>query len=400
MDNVLLGAAATSLAIWLVLIFARGGFWRMRERLPDRPGDRAAWPSVVAVVPARNEAEVIGRTISSLVAQDYPGAFRVILVDDHSADGTAAIARAAAHSAGDPGRLTVIGSRALPGGWTGKLWALSEGLRHAEAAASDATFVWFTDADIEHDPGSLRRLVSKAESEDRDLVSLMVLLNCKGFWEKLLIPPFVFFFAMLYPFSWVNDRQRSIAAAAGGCVLLRRSALQRAGGLEPIRGAIIDDCALARHIKRNGRDGGSAIWLGLTQRLRSVRPYEGLGGIWSMVVRSAYTQLGRSPAMLAVTLVGMVLVYLVPPLLVLAYPWHGEELAAVLGGAAWLLMSLALWPTLRLYRQNAGLAPLLPVSAMLYCAMTLHSGLAHHRGRGGAWKGRVEGGAAASEAPR
>jgi hopene-associated glycosyltransferase HpnB len=277
---------------------------------------------------------------------------------------------------------------------------LSEGLRHGDAAAPDAAFVWFTDADIEHDSASLRRLAYKAESEDRDLVSLMVLLNCEGFWEKLLIPPFVFFFAMLYPFAWVNDRRRGMAAAAGGCVLLRRSALRRAGGLEPIRDAIIDDCALARHIKQSGRKGGSAIWLGLTERLRSVRPYEGLGGIWSMVVRSAYTQLGRSPAMLALTLLGMVLVYLVPPVLVLACPWHEGELAAVVGAAAWLLMSLALWPTLRLYRQSPGLAPLLPVSALLYCAMTLHSGLAHHRGRGGAWKGRVEGGAAAPEAPR
>jgi hopene-associated glycosyltransferase HpnB len=396
MDRILAAIAALSLVVWLVLIFARGGFWRARERLPDVDTAIESWPAVVAVVPARNEAEVIGRTISSLVHQDYSGELALILVDDHSADGTALVAQDAAKEAGQADRLTVIGSRPLPAGWTGKLWALSEGLRHAAVAKPQAAFVWFTDADIEHDPQSLRRLVTKAEREDRDLVSLMVLLNCEGFWEKLLIPPFVFFFAMLYPFAWVNDPHRRMAAAAGGCVLLRRAALERAGGLAPIRDAIIDDCALARHIKKGGRSNGSAIWLGLTERLRSIRPYEGLAGLWSMVVRSAYTQLGRSPIMLVLTVLGMAVVYLAPPILVLMYPWHGSGVAAALAALAWILMSLAIWPTLQLYRQSLWLAPLLPVSALLYCGMTLHSGVAHYRGRGGAWKGRVQGSEARS----
>ena len=399
MDPILVGSAGLSLAIWLVLITARGGFWRARERLDGEGHGRTEWPCVVAIVPARNEAGVIGRTMHSLVSQDYPGRLSIILVDDHSVDGTAAIAQGAAQASPHSHPLTVVRARALPGGWTGKLWALSEGVRQADALAPEAAYIWFTDADIEHDPYSLRRLADKAERERRDLVSLMVLLNCEGFWEKLLIPPFVFFFAMLYPFAWVNDPRSRTAAAAGGCVLLRKAALMRAGGLEPIRAAIIDDCALARHIKRHGREGGGSIWLGLTDRLRSIRPYEGLEGIWSMVVRSAYTQLGRSPAMLLLTILGMAVVYLAPPMMVLAYPWHGDGLAAGLGAGAWLLMSLALWPTLRLYRQPALLAPLLPASALLYCAMTLHSGLAHHRGRGGAWKGRVQAGPAGSSAP-
>ena len=391
MDRFLVAVAALSLTVWLVLIFARGGFWRARERLPDSAAELGLWPPVVAVVPARNEAEVIGRTIRSLVRQDYPGELAVVLVDDHSADRTALIAQEAANQSGRADRLTVIGSRPLPEGWTGKLWALSEGVGHANRERPGAAFIWFTDADIEHDSLSLRRLVAKAEREDRDLVSLMVLLNCEGFWEKLLIPPFVFFFAMLYPFAWVNHPRRRIAAAAGGCVLLRRAALERAGGLSPIRGAIIDDCALARHIKTGGRAGGSAIWLGLTERLRSIRPYEGLPGLWPMVVRSAYTQLGRSPVMLVLTVLGMAVVYLAPPILVLMYPWHGSGAAAALAALAWILMSLAIWPTLQLYRQSLWLAPLLPISALLYCGMTLHSAFAHYRGRGGAWKGRLQG---------
>jgi hopene-associated glycosyltransferase HpnB len=399
MHQALIVLAGASLVIWLVLVLARGGFWRMRERIEGGTPERGVWPAVVAVVPARDEAEVIARTVGSLVTQDYPGPFAVIVVDDHSRDGTAAVAQGAAEASGRADRLRIVPTRPLPPGWTGKLWALSEGLREARRVGPEAAFIWFTDADIEHDAASLRRLVDKAEREQRDLVSLMVLLSCDRFWERLLIPPFVFFFAMLYPFAWANDPRRRTAAAAGGCVLLRREALDRAGGLEPIRAEIIDDCALARRIKRHGRDGGSSIWLGLTAQLRSIRPYEGLAGIWSMVARTAYTQLGRSPAMLALTLLGMAGVYLAPPLVLLAYAWHGNGVAAALAAAAWLLMSLAISPTLRLYRQPLALAPLLPAAALLYCAMTVASALSDWSGRGGAWKGRIQARAAGSSIP-
>jgi hopene-associated glycosyltransferase HpnB len=391
MDEAIAAVAAISAAAWAVLLFARGGFWLARERLDADEPDRPAWPAVVAIVPARNEAEVIGDSMRSVVAQDYPGPFLAILVDDHSRDDTAAIALAAADAAGYRDRLAVVRSGPLPGGWAGKLWALSEGLRHARELSPEAPFVWFTDADIAHDAQSLRRLVGKAEREDRDLVSVMVLLSCRRFWEKLLVPPFVFFFAMLYPFAWVNDRRARTAAAAGGCVLLRRVALERAGGLEPIRDAIIDDCALATLIKEHGRDGPGAIWLGLSRKLASIRPYEGLAGIWWMVVRSAYTQLGRSPLLLAGTLAGLAVVDLAPPVIVLSYPSTGNTAALALAAIAWAAMSIAFRPWLRLYRQSTLLAPTLPLAAALYCAMTVHSAVQHWRGRGGAWKGRLQG---------
>ena len=390
---VLIGLFA--LAAWLVLLAGRGGFWRARERLDQDGPELAAWPAVVAVVPARDEAAVIERTAAALLAQDYPGPFSVILVDDHSSDGTARLARRAAESCGRSGRLTVAEARPLPPGWTGKLWALAEGLRRGEAEAPQAGYVLFTDADILHDPGSLARLVAKAEREDRDLVSLMVLLRCDSPWERLLVPPFVFFFAMLYPFAWVGDPQARTAAAAGGCMLVRRAALARAGGLAPIRGEIIDDCALARLIKRDGRAGGPGrIWLGLTHRVTSIRPYESLASLWAMVSRSAFAQLGYSAGLLAATLAGMAAVFLAPAGLALAYPWHGSGLAAGLGAAAWALMAVTLAPILRLYGQPRAMALLLPAAAALYCAMTLSSAIQHWRGRGGRWKGRVEAGRA------
>ncbi len=385
-----------SLAIWCVLALGRGGFWRARERLDEEPPAPASWPAVTAVVPARDEADVIARSIGSLLAQDYPGPFRIVLVDDHSTDGTGEVARGAAAGQGE--RLAVIRSAPLPGGWTGKLWALDEGVREAGRIAPDAPFLWFADADVAHDPGSLRRLVAKAVAEDRDLVSLMVRLACESPWERLLIPPFVHFFAMLYPFAWAADPRSRTAAAAGGCVLLRREALERAGGLASIRGALIDDCALARRVKDAGRPGGGRIWLGLTDRVRSVRPYEGLAGIWRMVARSADAQLRHSLALLAGTLAGLALVHLVPPLVVLASPWHGDAAALALAAAAWALMTFTFIPMIRFYGLPAWRAALLPAAALLYGAMTIDSALAHRRGRGGAWKGRLQGGSLGSDA--
>jgi hopene-associated glycosyltransferase HpnB len=383
----LLAIALLCLAIWIYLIGFRGGFWRSAERLEQPPTASAAWPAVSAIVPARDEAEVIAESLASLLAQDYPGPLTVTLVDDHSADATAAIARQTAAASADPVRFRLLSAAALPPGWTGKLWALHQGCGQSDAGAE---YLWFSDADIRQPPGALRRLVAKAEAEGRDLVSLMVALRCESFWERLLIPPFVYFFQKLYPFAWVKDPGKATAAAAGGCVLLRRAALERIGGIPAIRDALIDDCALAGAVKAARTPGGSGIWLGLATEARSIRPYSGLGVIWDMVARSAYTQLRYSPLVLAGTLIGMVLTYLVPPLLALGYPWHQQAWPALIGGLTWLLMGLSLVPTLRLYGQSPLLAPLLPLAAALYSAMTFDSALRHWRGQGGRWKGRVQ----------
>ncbi len=382
--------AAASLSIWIYLLVMRGGFWRADQRLDGPPDKREAWPEVIALVPARNEAEVVGRCIESLLNQDYPGELRVILIDDHSTDGTGRCARAAASGTLRPEAITVIGSEPLPPGWAGKVWALSEGLRAADGRTPDARYLWLTDADIVHDPVNLRRLVGKAEVEDLDLVSQMVVLLSDGFWARLLIPAFVYFFQKLYPFRWVNEPHRAPAAAAGGCVLLRRRALTRIGGFNAIQGALIDDCSLAAAIKSRGRNGAGRIWLGLTRSATSLRRYHGLRGIWRMVARSAYTQLRYSKVLLLGTLLGMAMTYVAPPLILLALPLHGFPVAGGLAGLAWLLMALSFLPILRLYGQPAGFAPLLPVAGLLYGAMTMDSAIAHWRGRGGAWKGRLE----------
>ncbi len=383
--------AALSLLIWLYLAALRGGFWRADARLEEDTPAPAEWPHVVAIVPARDEAGVIARAIASLLAQDYPGKFDIVLADDHSGDGTGEQARRAARAAGAEARLSVVAARALPPGWSGKLWALDEGLAHAKKIAPQAAYVWLSDADIEHGPETLGRLVAKAEHERRDLVSLMVALSCRGFWARLLIPPFIYFFQMLYPFAWVNDPARPTAAAAGGCVLLRRAALETAGGFAAIKGELIDDCALARRIKDLPSDGAAhgGIWLGLATTARSIRPYRGLGDIWRMVARTAYTQLHHSPPLLAGTLAGLALTFLAPPLIGLGAPLHGNGIAAIIGFAAWSLMALSAAPTYRLYRQPVWTAAFLPVAAAFYCAMTLDSALRHWRGAGGAWKGRV-----------
>ena len=399
--------AGVSLAIWLYLVALRGGFWRADRRLDEDLAAPPAWPAVVALVPARDEAEVIGRSVAALLAQDYPGRFRIVLVDDDSRDGTAEAARHAAGAAGAAERLSVVAARSLPSGWSGKLWALSEGLAHAETAQlagldeAEAPYLWLSDADIEHGTATLRRLVAKAEDQRLDLVSLMVALSCRGFWERLLIPPFIYFFQMLYPFAWVNDPRKGTAAAAGGCMLLRRDALARAGGFEAIKGELIDDCALARRIKdlppakTEGAEGGGArgVWLGLTATSRSMRPYRGLGEVRRMVVRSAYTQLRHSPLLLLGTLIGLALTFLAPPLIGLSAELHGDKVAAILGFSTWSLMALSAVPTYRLYRQPVWLAAFLPLAAAFYSAMTLESALRHWRGAGGAWKGRVEPGA-------
>jgi hopene-associated glycosyltransferase HpnB len=378
-----------SAVAWGYLLIGHGGFWRARERLDGAPPEAGRWPAVAALVPARNEAEVIGTTVGRLLSQDYPGPFRVIVIDDHSDDGTAAAARRAAEAAVTRHAFTVIGARPLEPGWAGKVWALSEGLAHAVAAHPDTHYVWLTDADIAHDPANLRRLAGKAEAGGLDMVSQMVRLVSEGFWASLLIPAFVFFFQKLYPFARVNDPARRTAAAAGGSVLLRRDALERIGGFGAIRDAIIDDCALARAVKTGGRPAGGRIWLGLTTAAESLRPYQGLAGVWRMVSRSAFTQLGYSAALLALTLAGMMLLYWGPPVVAAVAALSGAVLPLGLSLLAWVLMTLAFLPTLRLYRKPLIYAPALPLAGLLYSLMTLASAVAFWCGRGGAWKGRT-----------
>ncbi|MBC8337594.1 MAG: glycosyltransferase [Rhodospirillales bacterium] len=361
------------------MLALRGRFWRADQRLVDAPADRTDWPDVVCVIPARNEAPTIGRTVASLTDQDYPAGISVIVVDDNSDDGTA---DAAGQTAKHPDRLSVITGKPLQEGWSGKLWAVHQGLEAARTISPDAPFVLLTDADITHDPESLRRLVAKAESDGLDLVSLMVRLRCESLWEKLLIPAFIFFFQKLYPFPWVNDANNTMAAAAGGCMLVRRSALDRAGGVDAIRHRLIDDCALAGQLKANG-----PIWLGLSTRVVSERRYEHLSEIWDMVARTAFEQLGNSGLALIGTVVAMLVTYVVPPLAGLGFLGGGPVMAA--GLATWLgLMGLAFYPTLRLYGLPLAWGVLLPLAAFLYTLMTISSALRYWQGRGGAWKGR------------
>jgi hopene-associated glycosyltransferase HpnB len=373
--------AAASLAAWVYLLAGRGAFWRAQV-LEDEgtPQPLRAWPGVAAVVPARNEAELIGTSIGGLLDLDYPGSLAVILIDDHSADATAALARTAAVQRGAD-RLTVLSGQALADGWTGKLWAMKQGIDRAEASAEPPRYVLFTDADIGFAPDTLTRLVARAEAEGLVLTSVMAKLRCESLAEKALIPAFVFFFQMLYPFGWVNRPDCKIAAAAGGCMLVRLDVLQRAGGLDQIRNRLIDDCALARLLKPAG-----PIWLGLTERVQSLRPYDTFNDVAAMVSRSAYEQLERSPLLLAGTAAGMAVTYLAPPIFALA----GSGLIQGLGAAAWLLMALAFQPMLRLYRVNPGWGILLPAIACAYMVFTLHSAYQHARGRGGRWKGRTQ----------
>ncbi len=371
--------AGISLVLWFYLLLARGGFWRERPR--PGPLHSPRWPEIVAVIPARDEAETIDETVASLLRQRYPGRLSLVLVDDHSSDGTAAAARAAAAALGCADCLTVIGARPLPAGWTGKMWAIAEGLRHLEEHSSTSELVLLTDADIAHHRSNLAELVARIENNGLDLASLMVKLNCSSFAECALIPAFVFFFGKLYPFAWVNDIRRRTAGAAGGCVLVRRAALKRIGGVAKIRDSLIDDCALAREVK-----AGGPIWLGLTVETRSLRRYRRLGDIWRMIARTAYTQLGHSPWRLAAMILVLVVIYLAPPILL----FDNEEVTAILAGTAWLAMIVAFIPILVLYDQPLVIAPFLPVIALFYLAATLDSARRHWQGRGGEWKGRVQ----------
>ncbi|MFF6813098.1 glycosyltransferase [Streptomyces sp. NPDC012403] len=374
-------SAAGSLAAWWWLLLCQGFFWRTDVRLPPSR-DPGAWPSVCVVVPARDEAAVLPASLPSLLAQDYPGRAEVFLVDDGSTDGTGELARELADRHGGL-PLTVDSPGGPPAGWTGKLWAVRHGM--GLARARDPEYLLLTDADIAHAPDSLRRLVAAARTGGFDIVSQMARLRVESLWERLVVPAFVYFFAQLYPFRRIGRAGTRTAAAAGGCVLLRAEAAGRARVPDAIRGAVIDDVALARAVKRSG----GRVWLGLADRVDSVRPYPRLHDLWRMVSRSAYAQLRHSPMLLAGTVAGLALVYLVPPVAVTAGTVTGSGTAAVLGAAAWLVMTGTYVPMLRYYRQPLWLAPLLPFTAFLYLLMMVDSAVRHHRGRGAAWKGRT-----------
>jgi hopene-associated glycosyltransferase HpnB len=382
--SIALAVAAISLGIWIYLVLGRGFFWRARAWVADEvAGEPSTWPRVVAVIPARNEADMIPDTLASVLSQDYPGPFSAVLVDDHSDDGTADKGRAVAALAQSKHPLTIVAAASLPPGWTGKLWAVREGVARACEAPEPPDYLLLTDADIAYAPDAVRRLVATAQTRGLALASLMVELHCESPAEKAFVPAFVFFFQMLYPFARVSDPRRGTAAAAGGCMLVRRDALVRAGGIDAIRSALIDDCALARAVKPVG-----PISLGLTRLARSRRPYPALEDIRRMVSRSAYDQLGRSPLVLAGTVAGMALVYVAPPLFAL----FGSGPTRVLGIAAWVLMAAAFQPMLRFYRRSPLWGLALPAIAATYVAFTLDSAYQHARGRGGLWKGRAQAG--------
>lgn len=361
--------AAISLAIWIYLLAAHGRFWQSGPTLAA--SQPATTPAVAAVVPARDEAPLIARTLASLLAQDYPGRFRVILVDDNSTDDSAEIARAL-----NSPRLTVLSGAPRPPSWAGKLWAVAQGIAEAE----EPDFLLFTDADIEHDPAHVATLIAHAERHELDLASEMVALSCATWAEHALIPAFVFFFQLLYPFERVNDPSRATAAAAGGTVLIRRRALARIGGIESIRSSLIDDVALAAKIKIGGR-----VWLGHATMARSIRPYPRLADIWRMITRSAYVQLRYSPVLLAVCTIAMALVWIVPPLAVIL----GSATARILGALTWATMACSYLPTLRRFGLSLLWAPCLPAIALFYLAATVGSAVNHYFGRGVAWKGRA-----------
>ncbi|MFF7899086.1 glycosyltransferase [Streptomyces sp. NPDC007920] len=376
-------SAVGSLAAWLWLLLCQGFFWRTDVMLPPRedppPGD---WPSVCVVVPARDEAAVLPESLPSLLAQDYPGRAEVFLIDDGSQDGTGELARELARRHGGL-PLTVASPGEPPAGWTGKLWAVRHGIGLARARGP--AYLLLTDADIAHTPDSLRELVAAARTGGFDLVSQMARLRAESRWERLVVPAFVYFFAQLYPFRRIGRRGARTAAAAGGCVLLRAEAAERARIPDAIRQAVIDDVALARAVKA----GGGHIWLGLAERVDSVRPYPRLRDLWRMVSRSAYAQLRHNPLLVLGTVAGLALVYLVPPVALVVGLAAGDVVTAGAGGAAWLVMTATYVPMLRHYRQRLWLAPLLPFTAFLYLLMTVDSAVQHYRGRGAAWKGRT-----------
>ncbi len=374
------GLAAVPVLIWIYLLFGRGGFWRVARlhRLAILPKPEAT--RVVAVIPARNEAQVIGEAVTSLLEQALSPPLHIVLIDDASTDGTAEVARFAAEQRNALARLTIIQGKPLIPGWTGKLWALSQGITAAMTLAPD--YLLFTDADIHHGKYSSAELVGIAESTGCDLASHMVKLRCETVAENALIPAFVFFFLMLYPPAWIASDRSNTAGAAGGCILIRLKALKRIGGVAAIRSEVIDDCALARAVKRSG----GRLWMGLTSDTRSIRPYGSFGEIGHMISRTAFSQLNHSGWLLLGTVCGLFVTYLLPPLVLLT----GRPVPMILGASAWLLMSVCYWPMVRLYGLFGAWAAALPLIAVFYAGATVRSAVRYWLGKGGEWKDRVQ----------
>ena len=369
--------AVIGLAVWIYLICARGQFWRARVRDTSVPARPAHWPAIAVVIPARNEADVITASLQSLLRQDYAGALRLIVVDDDSSDGTAAAAMRAGETRADR-TLNIVTSNSLPTGWTGKLWALKQGIAAAGQLRSE--YLLLTDADIVHAPDTLSWLVAHSVAHGNVLTSLMAKLHCESLAERSHVPAFVYFFDMLFPFSWVNRARSGVAAAAGGCMLVRTDALARAGGVDSIRNALIDDCSLAAALKTIG-----PIWLGLTERVRSIRPYDTLADVGQMISRSAYAQLRFSPLLLTAVAAGMALTFLLPPALAI----FAAGLPQYLGAVTWLAMAISFLPMLRFYRLSPLWSVALPAIAFLYLSYTINSAYRHLRRSGGQWKGRI-----------
>lgn len=378
--TILIALCVLSLLIWLYLLLFHGRFWHADQRLLDAPSDIAKWPDICAVVPARNEEMTIQRTVRSLLDQNYPGKISIIVINDNSDDDTANEARAAALDVDEEKRLTVINGQPLIEGWVGKMWAIAQGIEHAGMPK----YLLLTDADIEHETNSVRKLVTKAESDNLGLVSEMVRLNCTSLWEKLLIPAFVYFFQKLYPFPQINDPNNQLAGAAGGCMLVRRDDLDAAGGIARIKGKVIDDCSLAKIIKPI-----RPIWLGLAEHTKSIRPYNDLASIWGMVARTAYVQLRFNPMLLMGTVLSMGLVYLLPVTGVVAGVLMLDGSLMLICGASWVIMWWTTLPTLDLYERSAVWGIFIPIAGFLYTLMTLDAARRHYQGQGGAWKGRT-----------
>lgn len=369
----LLALSLLACCAWVYLVGLHGRFWRSAPVLGNASPSTLA--RVAVIVPARNEAQHIRQSLRSLHAQDYRGPMSIILIDDNSTDNTATIA--ASLDVGE--RLVLLHGQPLPPGWTGKLWAVHQGLLHPQAIAAD--FILLTDADIEHAPTHLSSLLAKAEAEQLDLVSEMVHLHCETLPERALIPAFVFFFQMLYPFAWAGNPQKRLAAAAGGTMLVLRAALDRVDGVSRIRHHLIDDCALAKAIKSTG----GRMWLGHSDRAASIRVYSRWRDIWDMIARTAYVQLGHSPLMLLGCVAGMGLLYIAPPLVTLLATGAPRMLSVF----AWLMMTLSFQPTLRRYHRSPLWGIALPAISLFYVCATIGSAFRHYAGRGGGWKHRV-----------
>lgn len=378
MHITLIAAGVLSLAAWIYLVFARGGFWRIPHPQPAIP--ITARPGIVAVIPARNESDVVARAITSLLHQQIDANLHIVLIDDSSSDGTAEVALQAASAADFARSLTVLHGEPLPVGWSGKVWSQQQGV--TKALESNPDYLLLTDADIEHAPNNVAALISLAQTNGSDLTSFMVKLHCESWFERWLIPAFVFFFFMLYPPAWIRDRQRRTAGAAGGCMLIRPAALIAAGGIEAIRSEIIDDCALARAVKKTG----GKLWLAPTETARSIRPYESISEIGRMISRSAFNQLDHSTLLLLGTIFGLAILYLLP----IALLFSRSALPTFLGLATLLAMLIAYSPMIRFYKMHAWWALTLPAAAIFYIGATIHSALRYRSGTGGMWKGRAQ----------